>query len=66
LKSATQQKQNSSTEARFKKSTPFLYICKSPLEAIFKGKLEGIIFPKSMKMPFWGFDNLTKKMRMFF
>jgi hypothetical protein len=66
VKSATQQKQNSSAEARSKKSTPLLHICKSPLGAIFKGKLKGIIFPKSMKMPFWGFANLTKKMDRFF
>jgi hypothetical protein len=41
-------------------------MCKSPLGAIFKGKFKGIIFPKSMKMPFWGFGNLTKKMQRFF
>jgi hypothetical protein len=32
------------------------------MEAIFKGNPKGIIFPKSMKMPFWGFEILTKKM----
>jgi len=61
-----QQTQNSSAEACFKKSLPFFYICKSPLEAIFKGKLPGIIFPKSIKVPFWGFGNLTKKSTRFF
>ena len=59
-------KQNSSTKARFKKSTPFLYIRKSPTGAIFKGKFKGIIFPKSMKMPFWGFGNLAKKIANIF
>jgi hypothetical protein len=61
-----QQTQNSSAEASFKKSLPFFYICKSPLEAIFKGKLPGIIFPKSIRVPFWGFGNLTKKSTRFF
>jgi hypothetical protein len=36
------------------------------MAVIFKGKVKGIIFPKSMKVPFWGFDNLTKKMQRFF
>jgi hypothetical protein len=57
---------NSNAEARSKKSTPFLFICKSPPGAIFKRKLKGIIFPKSTKMPFWGFSNLAKKIRLFF
>jgi len=61
-----QRGQNSSIEASYKKSLPLTLISKSPMEAIYKGKIKGIIFHKSMKVPFWGFKILTKKIRSFF
>jgi hypothetical protein len=57
--------QNTSTEARYKKSTPFLHISKSPRRVGFIQKIKWRIFHKSMKMPFWGFEELTKKMEGF-
>jgi len=30
------------------------------------GKSKGIIFHKSMRVPFWGFQLLTKKIKKFF
>jgi hypothetical protein len=65
VKSSTQQKQNSSTEADYKKMMLFPEMCKSLSALNFKKKRKGIIFPKSMKMPFWGFEILTKKMARF-
>jgi len=65
LKSATQQKQNSSTEADYKKMILFPEMCKSLSALNFRKKWKGIIFPKSMKVPFWGFEILTKKMARF-
>jgi len=52
--------------AGYRKSTTFFHIRKSPMGVICKGNVKGIIFPNSMKMPFWGFINLTKKMQRFF
>jgi hypothetical protein len=66
LKSATQQQQNSSTVAGYKKSTPFTIIRKSLMALRFKAKRAGRIFPISMKVPFWGFQLLTKKSGDFF
>jgi len=57
--------QNSSAEARSKKSTPFLNISKSPRRVSFIQKITWRIFHKSMKVPFWGFEVLTKKMKGF-
>jgi len=58
--------QNINTEAGYKKSKALTLIGKSPVAAIYKGKTKGIIFHKSTKMPFWGFNILAKKIKYFF
>jgi len=61
LKSATQQQQNSSTVAGYKKSKPFTIIRKSLMALRSKANRGGREFPISMKVPFWGFQLPTKK-----
>jgi hypothetical protein len=59
-------KPNGSMDAGYKKSTPIAQTRKSPLPAGYNRKTTGRLFPKSMKVPFWGFRVMTKKMRFFF
>jgi hypothetical protein len=53
-------------EACYRKMTSIAEMCKSLSGLNFMEKFKWSKFPKSMKMPFWGFDIMTKKIVSFF